>query len=173
MSYFTERYKHDEEFRERIKANSSDYYHKRRVFPTKKVHGMRNTGVWRSWGYMKSRVLSKTNKDHRYYKNISMEPRWKEFTEFYKDMGDRPEGLTLDRIDNDKGYYPENCRWATRGQQARNKRNNAVDESMVLAVRQKIKEGVVGLKIAKELGISSNVVYNIKSGRSWQEVAHV
>ena len=41
-------------------------------------------------------------------------------------MGDRPEGLTLDRIDNNKGYYKENCRWATLAEQANNKCNNKI-----------------------------------------------
>lgn len=173
MSYFTERYKNDVEFRERIKKNSDDFYHKRRVFIPKECHMMRNTGVWRSWSYMKSRALSKTNKDHHYYENITMEPRWKKFMEFYKDMGNRPDGLTLDRIDNTKGYFPDNCRWATRAEQARNKRNNSLNMDLVLKIREKLKDGMSGLGISRELGISSDVVYNVKNGRSWQEVAYV
>lgn len=140
---------------------------------TKVCHGMRGSGAWRSWCYMKSRVLSVTNKDHKYYEGITMDPRWDSFLEFYRDMGDRPDGKTLDRIDNKKGYYLDNCRWATRTEQSRNTRLTAKHQGMIETIRGRIKDGECGLKIARELGVSRDVVYNIKNGRTWKEVAHV
>jgi hypothetical protein len=72
---------------------------------------------------MKSRCNSKTNRAYEKYggRGITVCDEWSDFVGFYKDMGDRPDGTTLDRIDNDKGYYKDNCRWADRSTQQSNR----------------------------------------------------
>lgn len=79
---------------------------------------------YHSWNSMKNRCNNPNLKEYKNYggRGISYDKNWENFEGFFQDMGYRPEGTTLDRIDVDKDYCKENCRWATKEEQQRNQR---------------------------------------------------
>lgn len=91
-------------------------------------HGMRRTPTYNTWQCMKNRCLNRKSSDFNRYggRGVLMSSRWKSFKNFLEDMGERPKGATLDRVNNKDGYYKNNCRWATAKEQSRNTSSNVV-----------------------------------------------
>lgn len=87
-------------------------------------HGMAGTPTYKTWHQMHQRCAGKHGHDHYVKRGIEVCERWNSFENFYADMGPRPIGTTIDRIDNDKGYEPGNCRWADNKTQGNNKCTN-------------------------------------------------
>ncbi len=89
-------------------------------------HGMFGTKIYSIWGGIIQRCHNEQCPAYPRYggRGITVSDEWRTFENFYRDMGERPQGKSLDRSDNDKGYSKENCRWATPKEQARNTRKN-------------------------------------------------
>lgn len=89
------------------------------------THGASKGKTYSTWSNMKRRCLDPSNPCYRNYggRGIAVCEEWRSFEGFYRDMGDRPDGATIERIDVNKGYSKDNCIWATKLDQARNKRN--------------------------------------------------
>lgn len=130
------------------------------------THGQSGTRIYQIWLAMKNRCLRKSNRQYKDYggRGIAVCDRWLEsFENFYSDMGDPPsDAHTIERRDNDGGYTPENCMWATRQEQSNNKRSNRLVTygGQTLTITQ----------WARELGIPPMTIHNrIKRGWSIQD----
>lgn len=106
-------------------AKSCGCYHKERTSETASTHGLSKTTEHMVWINMKQRCTNPLESSYKSYggRGISICDRWiNSFENFYEDMGDCPEGYSLDRIDVNGDYCPENCRWATDSFQVHNQR---------------------------------------------------
>ena len=121
------------------------------------THGMTKTRIYKCWIHMKDRCYNHKNKQFHNYggRGITVCDSWlNSFENFLSDMGDMPKGLSLERIDNSKGYSPDNCRWATAKEQAQNRTTTIVYEGKTITEWSKI------------LGISRAAIY-ARISRNW------
>jgi len=100
--------------------------------------------------------------------NITVCEEWHLTTNFYKWAlsSGYQENLTIDRIDNSKGYFPENCRWATRKEQVRNRTNTVITPEIIILIRSYPKRHSL-TKLSLELGINISTIKAVRYNYNW------
>lgn len=127
------------------------------------AHGLRGTPAYKSWDSMIQRCLNKNSTSYKRYgeAGISVCDKWRDFPKFLEDMGERPPGTSLDRIDPFGNYEAGNCRWATPTMQSRNKKNKITTFEQAEQVRLLRSQGISPIKIATIVGITFGSVSGI------------
>jgi hypothetical protein len=121
--------------------------------------------VYRAWQAMRRRCA-----DHPDYRNrgIKVCARWYKFANFAADMGPHPgKGWSLEREDNDGNYEPDNCSWATKNAQNRNRRMTKLTLRQAEDIRQRPRDYGYQCRLAEEFGVSQPTISNIICDKNW------
>lgn len=131
----------------------------------------KKTRVYMAWRNMNQRCTNAKRVDYHGYggRGIAVCERWREsFEAFLEDMGEPAPGYTLERKDNDRGYEPGNCLWATRRAQRRNTCTVRLSFEIAEDIRRRVVGGAKQLAIARELSVTPSLVNAIVKGRVWR-----
>ena len=137
------------------------------------THRMSKSRIYRIYQHMLNRCRNPNVESYPYYggKGITVCDEWQHFEPFHEwSMANGyDENRSIDRIDNSKGYFPENCRWSTDKEQARNTTRTVCTEAVVAQIRSMFASGVKNKDIAEIFGISRTHVSDIVYHKTWAE----
>jgi hypothetical protein len=137
--------------------------------------GKKPSPTYSSWRAMLKRCYSPRNRSYADYggRGIIVCERWRSFEPFLSDMGDRPEGTSLDRIDVNGNYEPGNCRWLAVGQQQWNRRCSVLSPQLAQEIVGRHEHGESMASIGRRLGINRFTVNTVVRGLAWSSVTGV
>ena len=137
-------------------------------------HGHTSKGhtsaTYRCWSDMMSRCTNSHNPSYKDYggRGIAVCERWLSFPNFLADMGEKPAGLSIDRVNNELGYFPENCGWTTPAEQALNRRQTSkLTAEQVISIRSDPRGK---RKLAEQYHVAPSTIWRIKQYKVYKRI---
>jgi hypothetical protein len=132
----------------------------------------RSTDTYSTWGSMMQRCTNPKRVDYPLYggRGIGVCERWLSFDNFLADLGEKPAGTSIERIDNDRGYEPGNVRWATPVEQSQNRRSTRLTIDQVREIRTRRSAGESYSSLSHHFGVSQTLVRYAALGITWKNV---
>lgn len=147
-------------------------YSRESVSKRMRIHGATSTAEYTTWKEMRSRCRYRGHRAWSLYggRGIKVCERWRRsFANFLADMGLRPPGMSIDRIDSNGNYEPGNCRWATKLEQAHNRRGNVLTPISAILLRQIwIRSFGRRVHVARAFGVRLTTAHDVAASRSWR-----
>lgn len=139
----------------------------------RKNHGLGGTPTYRTWYSMIDRCINPANASFKHYgaKGVTVCERWLDIANFVADMGLRPSGMTIDRIERSGNYEPNNCKWATELEQQRNRGGVKCTVELAADIRSAVAAGEQQKDVAARLGMSRSNVSRIATRDTWRDDA--
>lgn len=139
-------------------------------YSTKESRRSGRRRTYKSWLAMRDRCLCENNSNYANYggRGVQIDKSWDDFEVFLSDMGERPVGKTLERVDPWGNYCKDNCTWVTPVQQNRNQRSTKMSLEKAVAIR---KDSRQGRELAKIFGVSESTISQVRNNRIWREDA--
>jgi transcription elongation factor Elf1 len=137
-------------------------------------HGLEKHPLYQTWVNMIQRIdRPGANKKNHGYAGLDMDPKWRDVTNFvgWGVLSGWEKGLSIERKDNKRGYWPDNCRWIPKQHQARNRRDNSMSLELAKEIQLRVARGETRYRVAKdvatETGIPLSTVVKVAYGYNW------
>jgi hypothetical protein len=124
-----------------------------------------------AWVDLKNRCNNERHPSYRYYggRGIGYEARWELFSNFLADMGEAPQGLAIDRIDNNGDYTAQNCRWVTQEVNNRNSGRVKLSADIARLIRTSLQHVSTGA-LAYQYNVTRKAIQSVRNNTSWSNV---